>query len=210
MTRARTASLTDPRERRAQLVLRLTAGRTHRQAAADLGISPSTVWRDLKHLRKAEADRAAQRAASRAGRRAEIHRLLAAGQDRRAVAAAVGVSTETVRREQQLLLQRHAAARLARGRAAAPRPPDSGRGHWSERAACRGRDLDVWFSEAGAVRATAAAVCRGCPVRDACLDLAMKAEAGGHRYGIYGGLTPAQRKALARRSAEASARGDPS
>lgn len=36
----------------------------------------------------------------------------------------------------------------------------------------------------------ALAICRGCPVTQECLDLAMRCEEQGYRHGIYGGTTP--------------------
>jgi WhiB family redox-sensing transcriptional regulator len=50
----------------------------------------------------------------------------------------------------------------------------------------------IFFSEESEKRiAKAKAICAGCPMIQACLELGMEAE-----FGIYGGLTPAERKAL--------------
>lgn len=62
---------------------------------------------------------------------------------------------------------------------------------------------DTWFPEPGAETTArrAKAVCATCPLREACLDLAMEAEGGSNgtwRHGVYGGLTPGDRYALAR------------
>ena len=50
----------------------------------------------------------------------------------------------------------------------------------------------IFFSEESKKRqAEAKALCSACPMVQACLDLGMEME-----YGIFGGLTPAERKAL--------------
>lgn len=73
-------------------------------------------------------------------------------------------------------------------------------------AACLG-DGEMWFSFDPRDIACAIDVCNGCPVRDACLEAALRAEGqspGGQRYGIAGGLTPSQRARLRRQQKEAS------
>jgi hypothetical protein len=74
---------------------------------------------------------------------------------------------------------------------------------WDERARCRGY-FDVFFpalrGDAKHVNHTQALrFCVSCPVKRQCLELAMAAEgsaAAGARYGVFGGLTPAQRREL--------------
>ena len=69
---------------------------------------------------------------------------------------------------------------------------------WTDYAACRRHDPELFFpvSEVGTgarqVRA-AKAVCAGCPVRDACLDHALRTLPSD---GIWGGTTPDERAAL--------------
>lgn len=86
-------------------------------------------------------------------------------------------------------------------------------------APCR-LDPDRWFPEGVAGSAArrqmeeAASICRSlCSIRARCLGLAMQSEDGegpGARYGVYGGLAPAQRHELAtRRHAAATPNGDP-
>ncbi len=83
------------------------------------------------------------------------------------------------------------------------------KGEWQERAACRGVDLEVFFphlepgrkagGHVAAKVARAKAFCFGCPVSLQCLTLALEAEGNSgesRRYGIFGGLTPAERAAL--------------
>ncbi|MFJ9565933.1 WhiB family transcriptional regulator [Streptomyces fuscichromogenes] len=66
---------------------------------------------------------------------------------------------------------------------------------WGARAACRSADPDELFVE-GAAQNQAKAVCRGCSVRTECLAHALD-----HRieYGIWGGMTERERRALLRR-----------
>lgn len=67
---------------------------------------------------------------------------------------------------------------------------------WSERSACRQHNADDWFhpSDASPQTAHAVKVCGGCPVRQECLAYSLEwAE-----YGVWGGLTTKERKALRR------------
>lgn len=70
---------------------------------------------------------------------------------------------------------------------------------WRERAACRsGHDPELWFPvgpAAAAQTAAAKAVCRDCPVWAACLAEALSERSA---YGIFGGLTAEERRALLR------------
>ncbi len=69
---------------------------------------------------------------------------------------------------------------------------------WLDEAACRGRDTRLWFPAQGDQMAVAVAkaVCRSCPVCGECLTDAL--EVDGPRFGVRGGLTAAERAALAR------------
>ena len=78
---------------------------------------------------------------------------------------------------------------------------------WQMQAACRGEDSAVFFhpeGERGAARVIrtnrAKAVCAECPVRQACLDHALAVR---EPYGIWGGLSEDERRALKRRAARA-------
>ena len=66
---------------------------------------------------------------------------------------------------------------------------------WSARAACKTADPDELFVQ-GAAQNRAKAVCSGCPVRTECL-----ADALDHRveFGVWGGMTERERRALLRR-----------
>jgi WhiB family transcriptional regulator, redox-sensing transcriptional regulator len=66
---------------------------------------------------------------------------------------------------------------------------------WPSQAACRGAEPDELFVQ-GAAQNRAKALCIGCPVRTECL-----ADALDHRieFGIWGGMTERERRALLRR-----------
>jgi len=68
---------------------------------------------------------------------------------------------------------------------------------WAERAACRGRDLNEFFTTERRRVAQAKNVCASCTVRELCLAEALRAE-DTSRYGVYGGLTAAERDELVR------------
>jgi hypothetical protein len=75
---------------------------------------------------------------------------------------------------------------------------------WMTQAACRGLDINLFFSERGDQKtlATAMEICNGtndtppCPVREECLAWAISHEDDNH--GIFGGLTPSARLRLKR------------
>ena len=72
---------------------------------------------------------------------------------------------------------------------------------WMKRGACVGaRDPDVWFPEKGGSPEPARAICARCPVRDKCLVWALEHE----DYGIWGGTTEKERRAIKRRTADAA------
>jgi len=69
---------------------------------------------------------------------------------------------------------------------------------WASRGACRNTDPDALFVQ-GAAQNRAKLVCNGCPVRTQCL-----AEALDNRteFGVWGGMTERERRALLRRRPE--------
>jgi WhiB family transcriptional regulator, redox-sensing transcriptional regulator len=76
---------------------------------------------------------------------------------------------------------------------------DSGPRAWVEQAACQGHDPELWFPEAPrpgrwnlAAAAEAKQVCRGCPVTEACLSHAIRA----NEAGIWGGMSETERQTL--------------
>ena len=73
---------------------------------------------------------------------------------------------------------------------------------------CRTADPEEWFppephySARASYEARAHALCLFCPVQLACLELALRIEAGGRGEGIWGGMAPWQRHALAQRRSQ--------
>lgn len=80
---------------------------------------------------------------------------------------------------------------------------------WQDMANCLGVDPDLFFPERGASTREAKEVCKGCVVRDDCLEYAL---ANGEKFGIWGGMSERERRrirrqrALARAAAAAPAR----
>jgi WhiB family transcriptional regulator, redox-sensing transcriptional regulator len=66
---------------------------------------------------------------------------------------------------------------------------------WTTRAACKGTDPDELFVQ-GAAQNRAKLICRGCPVRTECLADALD---NGIPFGVWGGMTERERRALLRR-----------
>ena len=66
---------------------------------------------------------------------------------------------------------------------------------WTSRAACRGADPDALFVQ-GAAQNRAKLICRGCPVRTECLADALDNRI---EFGVWGGMTERERRALLRR-----------
>lgn len=61
-------------------------------------------------------------------------------------------------------------------------------------AACLDFDPDLWFAENDSIAIRdAKAICRSCPIRQACLDQAIFADIP---HGIYGGLTADERRKI--------------
>jgi WhiB family redox-sensing transcriptional regulator len=83
------------------------------------------------------------------------------------------------------------------------RASNSPRTDWQHDAACRGEFAATFYpplrpekkDERLARERAAKAVCRACPVREACLDHALRYD---ERHGIWGGLTDAERRHLPR------------
>jgi WhiB family transcriptional regulator, redox-sensing transcriptional regulator len=74
---------------------------------------------------------------------------------------------------------------------------------WRELAACRGAVLDLFFPERGESAEPVRRVCARCPVRQPCLDYAITNRIV---YGIWGGLTERERRALQSRWVRTSRR----
>jgi WhiB family redox-sensing transcriptional regulator len=69
---------------------------------------------------------------------------------------------------------------------------------WQRKANCLGVDPDLFFPERGVSTREAKEVCRGCTVRQECLDFAI---ANGEKFGIWGGLSERERRRIRRRRA---------
>lgn len=66
---------------------------------------------------------------------------------------------------------------------------------WTAHAACKGTDPDELFVQ-GPAQNRAKLICRGCPVRTECLADALD---NGIEFGVWGGMTDRERRALLRR-----------
>lgn len=66
---------------------------------------------------------------------------------------------------------------------------------WQDFGACRGVDPSLFFPEKGESASEAKEVCKGCIVREYCLEYAM---VNGEKHGIWGGLSERERRRLRR------------
>lgn len=66
-------------------------------------------------------------------------------------------------------------------------------GPWVRDANCKNLAADLFFPERGQSIAEAKAVCRGCAVRQECLDFALDT---GEKFGIWGGASERERRRL--------------
>ncbi len=71
---------------------------------------------------------------------------------------------------------------------------------WRDRAACRGMNVELFYSTDEAVLRSALRVCADCPVRQSCFSAAM---AEGESFGVWGGTVEAQRRRVFRREQRA-------
>src|SRR5271156_4061953 len=69
---------------------------------------------------------------------------------------------------------------------------------WQKQANCMGVDPDLFFPERGASTREAKEVCRGCVVREDCLEYALS---NSEKFGIWGGLSERERRKIRRRRA---------
>jgi WhiB family redox-sensing transcriptional regulator len=75
-------------------------------------------------------------------------------------------------------------------------PPVEGKPPWQAFALCSEVDPEMFFPELGQPSAPAKKICAGCEVRTECLDYAMD---NGELFGIWGGTSERERKAMRRR-----------
>lgn len=65
---------------------------------------------------------------------------------------------------------------------------------WMKKGKCRGLQTDIFYHEQGHLSINSAkAICSECPIREQCLDYAMRNR---ELYGIWGGHTTSERKKL--------------
>lgn len=73
------------------------------------------------------------------------------------------------------------------------------RDHWREDAACLDADMDIFFPNRNNAEDRwdrAKALCKQCTVKKECLSLVMHLEEHDDRWGVFGGLTPMERRVL--------------
>jgi WhiB family redox-sensing transcriptional regulator len=89
---------------------------------------------------------------------------------------------------------------IRRRNAVSPAAPNLGiePPEWMFAGACAQVDPDLWFPEKGNASSQAKTICGTCDVRVDCLRYAVE---HGERDGIWGGLSPRQRRPLARGAA---------
>lgn len=75
---------------------------------------------------------------------------------------------------------------------------------WMLEAACRGEDVDLFFSEQEPDQRRALAVCSGCAVQERCRQRAFDEH---ELYGVWGGTTGAERRRIFRRARRQRAAG---
>ena len=72
--------------------------------------------------------------------------------------------------------------------------------HWAEDALCAQVDPEIFFPDKGESIKDAVRICEQCPVRQRCLEEAMREEAKNAtwgRYGVRGGVTARERSRMA-------------
>jgi len=69
---------------------------------------------------------------------------------------------------------------------------------WKDSSNCLGVDPDLFFPERGASTREAKEVCRGCIVREDCLEYALM---NGEKFGIWGGMSERERRRIRRQRA---------
>lgn len=73
------------------------------------------------------------------------------------------------------------------------------RDHWREDAHCLGETIDVFFPDMSLGEARwdrAKTICQGCTVKRQCLKLVINLPEDDDRYGVFGGLSPMDRRVL--------------
>ncbi len=68
---------------------------------------------------------------------------------------------------------------------------------WQASALCAQTDPEAFFPEKGGSTREAKSVCKGCPVKQECLEYALDHD---ERFGIWGGLSERERRKLKHRA----------
>jgi WhiB family redox-sensing transcriptional regulator len=68
---------------------------------------------------------------------------------------------------------------------------------WQERGLCAQTDPDAFYPELGKPSAPAKRICRNCEVQQQCLEFAL---ANNEEFGIWGGTTERERRALKKKA----------
>lgn len=67
---------------------------------------------------------------------------------------------------------------------------------WQEEGLCAQADPDAWFPQKGGSVLAAKRICQRCPVQAECLEYALTHD---ERFGVWGGLSERERRALKRK-----------
>lgn len=73
---------------------------------------------------------------------------------------------------------------------------------WWDRANCLGMDPEFFFPEKGAPMTATRAVCAACAVREDCLEYAL---VNAEKFGVWGGTSEKERRAMRKARREAAA-----
>lgn len=64
---------------------------------------------------------------------------------------------------------------------------------WMQEAICAQVDPEMFYPEQGGSAAEAKRICQGCPVRQVCLEFALR---NGERFGVFGGVSERDRRKM--------------
>jgi WhiB family redox-sensing transcriptional regulator len=67
---------------------------------------------------------------------------------------------------------------------------------WKKRGACLGYPTEVFHPEEPNDYRHAVKICERCVVKSSCLEFALQIPGSADRFGVYGGMTPPQRRRL--------------
>jgi WhiB family redox-sensing transcriptional regulator len=76
---------------------------------------------------------------------------------------------------------------------------------WVEKAACRGKPIEIFFVERGQSTREAKEICASCAVKTECLEDALSNKYDTDMFGIFGGLSPRERRKVRQKRAKEQA-----